>query len=273
VRVTLLGTGSPIPDPERAGPATLVEAGGAVLLVDCGRGVLMRLAAAGFTTPQLSAVFVTHLHSDHITDLTDLITTRWVMTFAPSPLEVIGPPRVRSVVDALLTSLQPDIEYRIAHHADLTWEPPVEVHEVTEGAAWSNGDVRVVAAPTEHRPASPSVAYRVEHGGAAVVLAGDTLPCTGLDELSSGADVLVHTVIRDDILLGLPFPRLHDVCDYHSSVEQAAQTAARGNVGTLVLTHQVPAPGPTDDDAWREIAAAHFEGRIVVGRDLVSLDV
>jgi ribonuclease Z len=273
VRVTLLGTGSPIPDAERAGPATLVEAGGAVLLVDCGRGVLMRLAAAGFTTPQLSAVLVTHLHSDHITDLTDLITTRWVMTFAPSPLEVVGPPRMRAVVNALLTSLEPDIEYRIAHHADLNWEPPVDVRELTEGVAWTNDDVRVTAAPTEHRPASPSVAYRIDHAGAAVVLAGDTIPCAGLDRLTAGAGVLVHTVIREDIVRNLPFPRLQDVCDYHSSVEQAAQTAARADVGTLVLTHQVPPPGPDDDDTWRELAAAHFGGRIVVGRDLVSLDV
>ena len=225
MRVTLLGTGSPIPDPERAGPATLVEAGGTVLLVDCGRGVLMRLAAAGVTAPQLSAVLVTHLHSDHLTDLNDLITTRWVMTFSPLPLEVVGPPRTCEVVDAVFASLRPDIEYRLAHHADLTWEPPVDVRELTEGVAWSNDDVRVIAAPTEHRPASPSVAYRVEHAGSAVVLAGDTVPCSGLDELSAGAAVLVHTVIRDDILLGLPFPRLHDVCDYHSSVAQAAQTA------------------------------------------------
>ena len=273
MRVTLLGTGSPIPDPERAGPATLVEAGGTVLLVDCGRGVLMRLAAAGVTAPQLSAVLVTHLHSDHLTDLNDLITTRWVMTFAPLPLEVVGPPRTREVVDAVFASLRPDIEYRLAHHADLTWEPPVDVRELTEGVAWSNDDVRVIAAPTEHRPASPSVAYRIEHAGSAVVLAGDTVPCSGLDELSAGAAVLVHTVIRDDILLGLPFPRLHDVCDYHSSVAQAAQTAARAGVGTLVLTHQVPAPGAGDDDVWRDLAAAHFSGPIVVGRDLVSLDV
>jgi ribonuclease Z len=273
VRVTLLGTGSPIPDPERAGPATLIEAGGAFLLVDCGRGALMRLAAAGVTAPQLSAAFVTHLHSDHLTDLNDLITTRWVMTFAPSPLELVGPPRTREVVDALLVALRPDISYRLAHHADLTWEPPVDVRELAEGEAWSNGDVRVVAAPTEHRPASPSVAYRIEHGGAAVVLAGDTIPCAGLDELAAGARVLVHTVIREDIIRNLPFPRLQDVCDYHSSVEQAAQTATRAGVETLVLTHQVPPPGPDDDDAWRELAAGHFGGRVVVGRDLVSLEV
>src|SRR5918912_1006181 len=96
--VVLLGTGNPLPDPQRAGPATLVRAGGVNLLVDCGRGVLQRLAAAGLGAPQLTAVLLTHLHSDHITDLNDVITSQWVMSFAPTPLRVIGPPRTREVI-------------------------------------------------------------------------------------------------------------------------------------------------------------------------------
>ena len=82
--VTLLGTGSPMPDPNRAGPATLVSAGDEHYLVDAGRGVLMRLAALGLNAPSLSAVLLTHLHSDHITDLNDVITSNWVMTFEPT---------------------------------------------------------------------------------------------------------------------------------------------------------------------------------------------
>ena len=84
ITVTLLGTGSPMPDPNRAGPATLISAGDEHVLVDAGRGVLMRLAGAGVGPLQLSAVLLTHLHSDHITDLNDVITTRWIMSFEPS---------------------------------------------------------------------------------------------------------------------------------------------------------------------------------------------
>ncbi len=93
VEVTLLGTGGPIPHPERAGPATLLRAGDATILVDCGRGVVMRLAAAGTMPVGLSAVLLTHLHSDHITDLKDVVTTQWIMTFAPTPLRVVRPAR------------------------------------------------------------------------------------------------------------------------------------------------------------------------------------
>src|ERR1700728_452903 len=104
-QVTLLGTGSPLPAADLAGPATLVQAGPAVRLVDCGRAVVMRLAAAGVFPVGLSAVLLTHLHSDHITDLNDVVTTHWIMTAGPVPLPVIGPPGTRRVVDAVLAML------------------------------------------------------------------------------------------------------------------------------------------------------------------------
>jgi ribonuclease Z len=268
IEIVLLGTGSPIPDPSRAGPATLVRAGGRSFLVDAGRGVLLRAAAAGAPPAGLTALLVTHLHSDHLTDLNDVITTRWVTSFAPAPLPIHGPPGTTQVVEALLTSLGPDIGYRLAHHDDLTWTPDPEVHEVLDGEVLDDGEVRIVAAPTDHRPVEPSIGFRIEHGGRAVVVAGDTVPCEGLDRLCDGADALVHTVIRADLVSAIGLPRLDDILDYHSSVEQAAQTAARAGVGTLVLTHYVPALVPGTEDEWRSLAAAHFSGRIELGDDL-----
>lgn len=271
--IVLLGTGNPVPDPLRAGPSTLVRAGGSLLLVDCGRGVLQRLAAAGHGAGQLSAVLLTHLHSDHITDLGDVITTRWVTTFVPTPLPVFGPAGTQRVVDGTLASLAPDIGYRLAHHDDLTEGPAVDVTEVDGGALPLEGDVRILAAPTDHRPVVPTVGYRIEHGGRAVVLAGDTVPCPGLDELAQGADALVHTVIREDLVRRVPAQRFLDICDYHSTVEQAAMTAAKAGVSTLVLTHQVPAVAPGAEEEWRAIAAQHFDGRIEVGDDLQRIEI
>ena len=271
LEVVLLGTGSPIPDPNRAGPATLVRAGGTNLLVDCGRGTLLRAAAAGTGAAQLDAVLLTHLHSDHITDLGDVITTHWIMTFAPQALPVFGPARTREVVDGVLASLGPDVEYRLTHHDDLSAGPDIAVTEIGTDESIQLGAAHVVTAFTEHRPASPSVAYRVEHAGHAVVLAGDTLPCEGLDRLCTDADVLVHTVIRDDLIRSIPVPRLHDVCDYHSTVAQAAQTAARGNVGRLVLTHCVPPLQRDQADEWQSLAAEHFSGVIDVADDLLRV--
>jgi ribonuclease Z len=273
IEVVLLGTGSPLPDPHRAGPATLVRAGGAVLLVDCGRGVLQRAAAVGVGAGALTALLITHLHSDHITDLGDVLTTRWVTTFEPTPLTVHGPPGTRELVAKTLDALAPDIRYRLDHHEDLTEPPLVEVHEHVDGLVAELGGVRITAAPTDHRPVAPTIGFRVDHDGTSVVLAGDTVPCEGLDRLCAGADGLVHTVIRKDLLGAVGLQRLVDVCDYHSSVEEAADTAARAGVGTLVLTHYVPALAPGQEPAWRDLAAAHFGGRIELGDDLHRVEI
>ncbi|WP_046320235.1 ribonuclease Z [Mycobacterium sp. UM_Kg1] len=279
IEITLLGTGSPIPDPNRAGPSTLIRAGGQQLLVDCGRGVLQRLAAAGAGASTLSALLLTHLHSDHIADLGDLLITRWVTTFTPDapPLPIIGPPGTAEVVEATLRAFGHDIGYRIAHHDDLTAPPGVDVREHITGQVWDRDGVRITVAPTDHRPVTPTIGFRIEHrdedGTASVVMAGDTVPCEGLDELAAGADALVHTVIRDDLVGVLPQQRIRDICDYHSSVAQAAATAKRAGVGTLVLTHYVPALVPGQEDQWRALAAAEFDGPIELGNDLHRVEV
>ncbi len=275
IEVTLLGTGSPIPDANRAGPSTLVRAGGQTFLVDCGRGVQQRLTAAGTGAAGVTALLLTHLHSDHIADLGDVIITRWVSEFTPdpAPLPIIGPPGTAEVVEATLKAFGFDIGYRIAHHADLTSPPPVEVFEYTDGPVWDRDGVQIRVAPTDHRPVAPTIGFRVEHGDASVVLAGDTVPCESLDTLASGAGALVHTVIRKDLIDAMPMQRIRDICDYHSSVEQAAATATRAGVGILILTHYVPAIAPGQEDEWRALAATAFDRQIELGDDLHRVEV
>jgi ribonuclease Z len=275
--ITLLGTGSPMIDPNRAGPSSLVRVGGGpgqqVFLVDCGRGVLMRAAAAGVGAANLTALLLTHLHSDHITDLCDVITTRWVTTLAPTPLPIIGPPGTKAVVHAILAALAPDISYRIAHHADITEPPAVVVEEHVQGLVWKTAGVHITVAPTDHRPVEPTIAFRITDGLSSVVLAGDSVPCATLDELTQGANALVHTAIRKDLVEQMPAQRIRDILDYHSSVEQAAATAARAGVDTLVLTHYVPPLIPGQEDQWRALAAAEFSGRVELGDDLLTVAV
>lgn len=274
--ITLLGTGSPMPDPNRAGPATLVSTTtDEHFLVDAGRGVLMRLAAAGVGVDRLSAVLLTHLHSDHITDLNDVITTRWIMTFEPTPLTIVGPPGTQHVVDHIVESLGPDIGYRLDHHEDLSSYgfTPLRVIEVADGPVDLGTAATVETAPTDHRPVHPTIAFRIEHDRASVVAAGDTLPCDGLDRVSRGAGALVHTVIRKDIIENVPMQRMKDTLDYHSSPAEAAQTAKRAGDGTLVLTHYVPAVPPGGGDDWRALAAEHFDGPIELGDDLHRIEI
>ena len=273
MRITLLGTGSPIPDARRAGPSTLVTADGLTVLVDCGRGVLMRLVAAGVLPPMLDGLLITHLHSDHITDLGDVITTRWVMSPVSRPLTIVGPPGIREVVDHTLASLAPDVRYRIDHHADLTEGPAVTAVEVQPGDTFTMGSATIRVGATDHKPVEPTVAFRVEVGDVSAVLGGDGVPCAGLDELCRDATAYVQTVIRDDLVKLVPMQRLQDILDYHSTVAQAAETAARNGVGTLVLTHYVPSLQPGQEDEWRALASPHFSGPIVLGDDLTTVDL
>jgi ribonuclease Z len=272
LKITLLGTGSPLPDPNRAGPSTLVRGEGVTVLIDTGRGVVTRLAAAGSLPLFLDAVLLTHLHSDHICDLNDVITTRWVMSPKPSPLVVYGPVGTQGVVDGILAMLAPDISYRLTHHADLNDPPAVLVTEVAPGDTFTVGTATVIVGATDHRPVTPTVGYRISLDETSVVLAGDGIPCATLDDLLAGATAYVQTVIREDLIALVPNPRFHDVCDYHSTVAQAAATAARAGVQTLVLTHYVPAPPLGEYGEWLALAES-FPGEVVCGDDLTTVIV
>lgn len=276
----MLGTGSPIPDPNRAGPSTLVQAAGENLVVDCGRGCVLRLTAAGVFPPFVSAVLLTHLHSDHISDLNDIVTSRWIMSPNPTVTRIFGPVGTARMVDGLRTMLSPDEQYRLDHHADLRSGPgmQIEVTEVSPGDTFRIGEVAVRVGRTDHRPVAPTVGYRFESAGKVAALAGDTVPCAELDDLCRDADIYVQTVLRPDLveamkaLLPAQAPRLHDILDYHSSVADAGRTAARAGAKTLVLTHYVPAMQPGQEPEWIAQAAAHFTGRIVAGPDLTSVE-
>jgi len=233
----------------------------------------MRAAAAASSAGALRALFLTHLHSDHITDLNDIVTMRWATSFEPNPLPVFGPAGSVALLNAIEAMLEPDIGYRLAHHDDLQWRPSATVTEVDRGVVFDAGGVRVTAAPTDHAPVRPTVGFRIDAGERSVVIAGDTVPCAGLDELCARVDVLVHTVVRRDLIEQIGLPRLTDVLDYHSSVADAAQTAARNAVQTLVLTHLVPAPAPGTEQEWLDQAASHFKGEVILATDLLTLDV
>ena len=284
MEIVLTGTGSPLPDANRAGPSTLVKASGSEeearethVLIDAGRGTVMRMAAAGSMPAFLGAVLITHLHSDHVCALNDVITTHWIMSQGNATLAVYGPPGTAQFVERQLHALEADIGYRIAHHDALTEGPKVAVTELEPGDAFeiagSGGTIAVTTAATIHAPVRPTIGYRLEHAGSVAAVVGDTIPCDGVDELAAGADAYVQTVIRRDLVELAPNEMFQDILDYHSGVVEAAQTAARVGARRLVLTHLVPAPTPEQYPEWVARAAEHFDGDIVIGDDLTTVTI
>ncbi|NNC80558.1 MAG: MBL fold metallo-hydrolase [Acidimicrobiales bacterium] len=276
--VIITGTGCPIPDGNRAGPGALIRRGDLLLQFDTGRSTVQRLAGANVWVPELSAVFLTHYHSDHVSGLADVVLTYWNMdrTYERPPLPVVAPiGSTTEFVAGILDGWDDDIEVRRTHAhrengpaVDLI---PFEVGEKPE-EVWRSGDVVVSAAPVRHEPVLDAVGFRIETPEGSIAITGDTRVCDEVATLIEGADVVVYEAMRYAAFDALP-PWRGYVKEYHAdTIELGAQCAELG-VPTLVLTHLIPAPTtPEERQAFfDDVRGAGYEGELIVADDLDSV--
>ncbi len=267
MQVILLGTGYPRPDAERAGPSTAVVVNGKLFIVDAGRGVVMRLAATGLELKSLRAVFLTHLHSDHTSGLPDLFSTSWIFG-RYTPLDLYGPKGTKKLADAMVRFFADDIHIR----RDLTEMHPgagatIRAHRVKEGTVYQDEDVRITAFAVDHTPVKNAFGYKFESGSRSIVISGDTRPSDNLVRHAQGVDVLIHEAYLPEWLDKVDTPEVAARLKfYHSTPEEAGMAAQKAGVKLLVLTHLVPG---NDEKTFHERAARHFNGTIVIGRDLM----
>ena len=271
VDLVVLGSGTPNPDPDRAGASVAVVDGDDWVLFDCGRGATMRVIASELDLRAIAAVFITHHHSDHLSDLATLAVTRWVAG-AEGPLHVVAPVGpAASYARRCLDAFDDDC-FRLQAAAASGLRPQLVVTDFDANAdmttVFDAHGWRVRAALVDHHPVEPAVGYRVERQGAVVAVSGDTRVCDGMRALASGADAIVHEALRTDRVS----PRL---LTWNASALSVGELAATTQPRVLVLTHLIPAPTSPDDEAayLAEVRAGGFAGRTVVARDLMRITI
>jgi ribonuclease Z len=271
IKVTLLGSGAgPRVDLQRYGISILVESGGQKLLFDCGRGVMFRLVEAGLRPGEIGKVFLTHLHSDHIVSLPDLLLTAWVTGGRKSPLQVWGPSGTRSMMDKLLEAFAFDIHMR----RDVDEKTPkegfqVEATDISEGVVYNKGGVKVSAFLVDHGPVKPAFGYRVDFGGHSIAMSGDTRLSENLIRHSQGVDVLFHEVGRDVAALiqqGISPEQAATIADHHTSAKETGIVFNRVKPRLAVYAH---------GGDVRDVAEARktYSGPLEVGEDLMVIRV
>lgn len=290
LHLALCGTGSPLPDPSRAGPCNAIIAGGKVFLVDAGEGASANLARMGIPAGRIEAVFLTHFHSDHIDGLGPILMQRWIGGAHDSPTPIHGAEGVEGVVAGFNAAYALDNGYRTSHHGAVIAPPAgaggmavpfaIAAAEAPDGVVVYQADgLTVRAFSVAHGPVHPAVGYRIDYQGRSVVISGDTVRSDHLIRNARGADLLVHDALQPRLLslvtAGLDARQAtnlaqvtRDIVDYHATPEEAAETAQAAGVGTLVLSHVVP-PQPLRYGyaAFTGDAARRFDGAVIVGED------
>ena len=295
LHVYLCGTGSPMPDIARAGPCVGVLAGRDGFIFDAGSGSVRKLSRMGFPTDRLQGAYLTHLHSDHIDGLGELMLQAWIAGQRDQPLPVSGPRGTRKVVEAFNTAYEIDRGYRIAHHGTEVANPSgfgAEPSEIILPAGpggrevvYSANGVTITAIRVEHAPVEPAFGYRIDYKDRSVSLSGDTIYHPGFVAASQGVDLMLHEALDPEMVtrMAAAFAArgndagatiFHDILDYHATPEDGARAAAEAGAGELIYYHIVPPlPAPLLNRMWLGDSKSHFDGPMRVGEDgmLVSL--
>ena len=272
-KLTLLGTGCPSPSHLRYGPSSLVSYEGTNYLIDAGSGVTQRLSEAGIKPGEIVYFFISHLNSDHIVDLYQLFISGW-HTGRETKFKVFGPKGLKSHFDKIFEAYKEELDLR------KEWEkrPNVEglAYEITE----INNELKIEldnatieSVKVDHHPVDPAFGYKFILGPKNIIFSGDTRYCEVLEKSSKDADILVH-----EVFVGLDYDpvrmssdTIENISDYHTTPEELGVLASNASVKKLILNHFVP---PVfDEDVLVERIAKHFDGEIVVGKDLMQFDI
>jgi ribonuclease Z len=281
-KVTLLGTGTPFPVPDRFGAATLVEAGREKLLFDVGRGATIRLNQISVPIGALNAVFLTHFHSDHTSGIPDLWLTGWIQRYygnRQAPFRIIGPTGTVALMQNLERAYHDDIRIRLADEKNPIEGVAIAPSEYAkDGVVYDSNGVKVTAFEVNHGDMiKPAYGYRVDYDGRSVVISGDTKYSENLEKHAQGATLVIHEVAMANREYYDKTPVVKLIMAHHIDPEEAGALFERLRPKLAAYTHLVflgsPAyPAPKVADVERK-TREKYSGPLALGTDLMAFDI
>lgn len=271
IEVTLLGTGTPRPDIERFGPATLIETKGRYFLFDTGRGTTIRLQQAGVALNRIEHIFYTHLHSDHTVGLADLLLTSWIWQ-RPHKLQVTGPKGIETLTEHISQAYQTDMQYR-ANNTGLN--PDMNVINSTaltkDTVVYQQDGITITAFLVDHGVVKPAFGYKIESDDNTVVISGDTTYSENLINHAKGSRLLIHEIAGASASLLEKNPRLQKVMSYHTDPSQLAKISTTVKPELTVLNH-VLLFGMTEKQMIDKVKSL-YDGEVMMGEDLIKIGI
>ena len=282
IKVTLLGTGAPVPSIERFGPSILVEAGGQKLLFDCGRGASQRLWQLKIPLGKIDFLFLTHLHSDHVVGIPDVWLTGWIPAAygrRDHPFLVYGPDGTKDMMENLVKAYSWDITTRSKEKNKADSGALVTATDIKEGFIWEMKGVKVTPFTVSHAEFIDSaLGYRLDYAGHSVILSGDTRYCENLIRYAKGADVVIHEVAAANDFSMQSSLLINQILGFHSSPEDAGKVFEQIKPRLAVFSHIVlltadpSVPPPTVGDLTTRTQKI-YKGTLEVGEDLMSIEI
>lgn len=281
-KVVMLGSGTPVPHPERSGPAVAVVVNGTPYLFDAGVNVVRQAqrqtptyggSIPGLAAERLNRVFLTHLHSDHTLGLPDLLLTPWTFD-RDGPLQVYGPEGTRELMDGIHAAWRADIDLRLYGAQpvnNLGWRSSVT--ELSgSGPVYADENVEIGAIAVRHGSWPVALAYRIKTPDRVIVLSGDNADPDLLLEATRGADLLIHEIYGKEGFGGTNPLVQADIekwsaymASFHTRTDKLAAMVEQAKPKLLVLYHEIF--WSADPESNADEIRALYGGRVISSKD------
>lgn len=275
IRVHLIGTGGPELTPKRLGISALIDANGQKLLFDVGRGALQNIYLSRIDPRDVTKIFLTHMHNDHIEGLPSMWITPWFLLRRTKKLEVWGPEGTKQMVEGMRLMYEHDLNHRVSELLKREYLD-INVLEIQPGLVYDNAGIKVTAFPVEHGDGNPAFGYRIDASGRSVVMSGDTTFNENVVKFGTGADLLISNVVAFSERMmnaGLARP----VLDKLTTAEQGAEIFTKAKPRLALYTHIVKAelpPGEQGDAIIiKRTREAGYIGPLAIGHDRMIIDI